>query len=322
MAEIDIARPHAVFPGARRKGFFAFCALLTALIAGLLVSPVGAAAGHRGAAADRRATTAAHTEPRAGSIQAANGRTPARATAGEPVAATSTAVPADVAGIPGRTFARLLEAAGPVRCGAGTQPLVALTFDDGPGLLTRQTVRLLRERGMTATFFLVGKLLGESRFDGLPELAARLGALGDHTWDHVSMLGRTRAELDAQIAVTRRAIARVSGERMALFRPPLGQHDESVDAYVRSLGMLTVLWSVESGDSQGDSADRIFRTVRDSLSAGDIILLHENRGTTQRALPRILDLIESRGLTTVTVPELLAQDPPTSEQLRTGTCPA
>lgn len=323
MAEIDTARPRGASPRARRKGFVAFCALVTALIAGLLTSPVGAAADGQGRTTDDR-------EPRAAAVLRADPQrdaAPAEPSSdgpseGEQVEVSATSVPGAAVGIPSPTFARLLAADGPIRCGAGTEPLVALTFDDGPGVLTQQTVDLLRERGMTATFFLVGKLLDEPRFAKIPALDARLGALGNHTWDHVSMLGATQAELEAQVAVTRRAISRVSGERVALFRPPLGQHDVRLDAYVRSLGMLTVLWSLESGDSQGASADRIYRTIRDSLSAGDIILLHEGRGTTQNALPRILDLIEARGLTTVTVPELLAQDPPTNAQLRQGTCPA
>jgi peptidoglycan/xylan/chitin deacetylase (PgdA/CDA1 family) len=107
-----------------------------------------------------------------------------------------------------------------------------------------------------------------------------------------------------------------------LFRPPLGAHDARARDYVRSLDMLTVMWSLESGDSQGNNAVKIYRAVRDGLSAGDIVLLHENRGTTQEALPRILDLIERRGLRTVTVSELLTLDPPTARQLRQRTCPA
>lgn len=312
MAELHTARPHGVLAPTRRKGFLAFCALVTALIAGMLASPF--------ASADRRAERSGPSTQHRAQPTAPADAEPSPAADLSTVASVDPA-PASVVGIPGKTYQRLLEADGPVRCGAGTQPLVALTFDDGPGVLTQQTLDLLRERGMTATFFLVGKLLGESRFERLPMLDARLGALGDHTWDHVSMLGRSQTELAEQIAHTRRAIARQAGVRVALFRPPLGQHDARVDAYVRSLGMLTVLWSVESGDSQGASADRIFRTVRDSLSPGDIVLLHENRGTTQRALPRILDLIEARGYTTVTVPELLAQDPPTNAQLRADTCP-
>jgi len=129
-------------------------------------------------------------------------------------------------------------------------------------------------------------------------------------------------ELDAQIAQTRRVAADAAGERVLLFRPPLGAHDERVHSYLRSIGMLNILWSLESGDSQGRNAMKIFRTVRHGLSAGDIILLHENRGTTQKALPQILDLIERRGLRTVTVSELLTVDPPTAEQLRQHSCPS
>jgi peptidoglycan/xylan/chitin deacetylase (PgdA/CDA1 family) len=84
--------------------------------------------------------------------------------------------------------------------------------------------------------------------------------------------------------------------------------------------MLEILWTIDSEDSQGATADHVYRDVRKSLSAGDIVLLHDNRGTTESALPRILDLIEKRGLTPVTVPELLTQDPPTDRQVRQHTC--
>jgi len=308
MAEPHTARPHGAAP-ARRRGFLAFCVALSALIATLLLHPFAAVA-------DRRPTTSGTPDVRPAAVPSRAVPSPA---ADAPAGGGASAL---VGGIPERTYARLLAAGTPIRCGAGTEPLVALTFDDGPGELTRQTVRLLRERGMTGTFFLVGKLLDEARFQGLPALTADLGAVGNHTWDHVAMARASASELQEQIARTRRAIAGEVGERIVLFRPPLGARDRQLDAYVRSLGMLTILWSIESGDSQGASADRIFRAVRASLSPGDIVLLHENRGTTQRALPRILDLIEARGYTTVTVPELLASDPPTRGQLRAGTCPA
>lgn len=306
MAEVDTARPPGVIP-ARRKGFIAFCAVVSALIAAMLLHPLTAAADHPG-------------EP--GRHGASSGRSEPRATDRSRPQAPRARDVASVAETPGRTFARILATGEPVYCGAGTQPLVALTFDDGPGPMTEQTLRLLRERRMTATFFLAGKLLADPRFDRLPSAAARLGAVGNHTWDHVPTVGLSATDLAAQIGRTQRAISAATGERVALFRPPLGRHDARGDAYVRSLRMITVLWSVDTGDSMGASADHIVRVIRSSLSPGDIVLLHENRGSTQRALPRILDLVEARGYSTVTVPELLALDPPDSRQLRTGTCPA
>ena len=229
----------------------------------------------------------------------------------------------DAAAAGGRpqTLRRLVDAGQPVYCGAGTKPIVALTFDDGPGPYTQETIDLLKANGMTATFFTVGKLYSDPRFHGLLREEARFGAVGDHTWDHVTVTGMSRTQLAAQIARTRRAAAADSGQPVFLFRPPLGLHDRTVDTYVRSLGMLDILWSVDSGDSQGANADRIFRTVRDHLSPGDIVLLHENRGTTQNALPRIIRLIRARGYRTVTVPQMLRMDPPSARQLRQHACP-
>ncbi len=226
-----------------------------------------------------------------------------------------------IGGSPRTTLQRLISAGEPIYCGAGTKPLVALTFDDGPGPYTPETIDALRAAGMTATFFEVGKLLGENAFQGIPRAAARFGAVGDHTWSHVSMDGLSPSQLDAEIGRTRRALTRLTGGRVFMFRPPLGLHDGHVDSYVRSHGMIEILWSIDSQDSMGASADKIFRNVRNGLSAGDIILLHENRGTTQNALPRIIKLIQQRGFQTVTVPGLLAQDPPTTQQLRQHSCP-
>jgi peptidoglycan/xylan/chitin deacetylase (PgdA/CDA1 family) len=293
----------------RHQGYSAFCAALAVAIVVLglgSLRPGRAAAGH----ADRS---------RHGDGVAQQGSPGSGSGTGGGDGGTAASLP-DV-GPTNPTIDRLIQAGQPIYCGGGTKPLVALTFDDGPGPDTVGTIDQLRAASATATFFEVGKLLGESMFDGIPRAAARFGAVGDHTWNHISMLGLARGELDAEIDRTRRALQQLTGESVYLFRPPLGRHDDRVDAYVRSHGMLEILWSVDSGDSQGANDDRIYQTVRDQLSPGDIVLLHENRGTTQNALPRILDLIRERDYTAVTVPQLLTMDPPTAEQLRHHSCP-
>jgi peptidoglycan/xylan/chitin deacetylase (PgdA/CDA1 family) len=290
-----------------RRGFLVFCAVMTAVILTLtLLSPFGAR-GATGSRSQARAGDQGHPGERTGgAIGDGAGDAPADA---PPPGATNP------------TLERIAALGEPVYCGAGRQPLVALTFDDGPGPYTQETIDLLRSRGMTATFFTVGKLYADPRFQGLLREEARLGAVGDHTWDHVSVDGMTPSELDAEIGHTRRVASSEAGEPVFLFRPPLGQHDAAADAYLRSHGMIDVLWSVDSEDSQGANAFQIFRNVRDHLSPGDIVLLHENRGTTQAALPRILELVRRRGLQTVTVPQLLTMDPPSTGQLRSHTCP-
>jgi peptidoglycan/xylan/chitin deacetylase (PgdA/CDA1 family) len=296
----------------RRRGFGAFCALMAFAIAALAITSFRPGSAQAGRAEGRTAILGSHGS--SGENPVSDGGT------GGIVSGGAGALVGNNGGGTAASLQRLVDAGQPIYCGAGTKPLVALTFDDGPGPDTLHTIEALKAAGMTATFFEVGKLLGEPMFDGIPKAAARFGAIGDHTWDHISMVGLSRVELDAEITRTRRVLQQITGQRVFLFRPPLGQRDATVDAYVRSAGMLQIMWTIDSGDSMGASDDQIYRTVRDRLSPGDIVLLHENRGTTQNALPRIIRLIQRKGYRAVTIPQLLAMDPPTAEQLRHHTC--
>ncbi|MBI4259615.1 MAG: polysaccharide deacetylase family protein [Actinobacteria bacterium] len=217
---------------------------------------------------------------------------------------------------------RLIGLGEPVRCGGGREPVVALTFDDGPGPLTARTLNVLRRHGARATFFLVARQIEAwPAYDWIPRRQRRRHAVGNHTFDHVALPGTTGKELARQIGGARDAIADASGGEVTLFRPPYGARDASVDTSVRDHGMLQILWSVDSMDSRGIPPEEIVANVAAGIRPGAIVLLHENRGTTLRALPEILDLIARRGYHAVTGPELLAIDPPTTAQLRAGTCP-
>src|SRR2546423_2230633 len=100
----------------------------------------------------------------------------------------------------------------PVYCGGGNKPLVALTFDDGPGPYTQEVLDMLHRAGARATFFIVGK-----EIEGWPQLAdeprkeASIGAIGDHTWDHVDLTSATADELQHEIVDSQQLIAQHSG---------------------------------------------------------------------------------------------------------------
>jgi peptidoglycan/xylan/chitin deacetylase (PgdA/CDA1 family) len=178
-------------------------------------------------------------------------------------------------------------------------------------------MRILRRAGARATFFLVGRNLASSPAYPRQELA--LAALGDHTWTHPVLTALPQSQMAAEISRTQAAIERLVHQPVRLFRPPYGRHSAAVDAEARSLGMLEVLWSIDSRDSEGADYLGIARRVAAGVRPGSIILLHENRGQTIRALKfHILPLLEKRGLRAVSVPELLALDPPTKAQLRRG----
>jgi peptidoglycan/xylan/chitin deacetylase (PgdA/CDA1 family) len=189
-----------------------------------------------------------------------------------------------------------------VYCGGRNTRLVALTFDDGPSRYTRQVVAELERFHARGTFFLVGERLGY--WKGALRAANRVGTIGDHTWTHAYLRTLDAAGLRDQIGRTRAAEIGRTGRRVLLFRPPYGARTPAADAYVRRLGMLQVLWDV------ADSAA--------GIRPGSIVVLHDTRPETLTLLRRILRSLRTRHLRAVTVPELLANDPPRVVRDATG----
>ncbi len=208
-----------------------------------------------------------------------------------------------------RAITRLLHRGVPLYCGNDRGNAVALTFDDGPGPYTEQILSLLRDAGARATFFLVG-----SRLRDWPAAAheeALLGAVGNHTWSHPHLPSLPRWLVWLELARTQWAEATDTGSPPRLFRPPYEQRSPMTDGVARSFGLLQVLWSVDSADDTHHAqARRVARNVLAGLRPGAIVLLHDIHPWTLEALPRILTAIRLRGLRAVTVPELVALQPP------------
>ena len=215
------------------------------------------------------------------------------------------------------TAVRRLAAYGlPLYCGASRKRMVALTFDDGPGPYTKLAIAKLRAAHLQATFFLVGKEL--SAYPGLARLEQPVAAVGDHTISHPFLPALSQAAMVQEIAGARTMIERAADQPVLLFRPPYEGHTPAIDREVKRLGMVEVLWNVDSADSLGANYAGIEHNVIAGLRPGSIILMHENRGQTIRALPVIFAALARRHLTAVTVPEMIAADPPSLAQLRAG----
>ena len=212
---------------------------------------------------------------------------------------------------------RLLAFGLPVYCAGPHGRDVALTFDDGPGPYTALALRILRRAHARATFFVVGRNL--ARFTPLLHHEASVGSIGDHTWTHPFLPSLPVHAIRTELATTKAAISRSYGTTVSLFRPPYGAHNAQVDQLARQLGLIEVLWSVDTGDSEGAPWNMIAATVERYISPGAIVLMHENRGQTIRALKfLILPWLRRHDLVPVDLNALLALDPPTLAQLRLG----
>ncbi|MFG3104811.1 polysaccharide deacetylase family protein [Streptomyces sp. NPDC048182] len=183
---------------------------------------------------------------------------------------------------------------------------VALTFDAGPSEHSARLLDILKEKQVPATFF----LLGRHHIDTYPELVKRMAAEGhevaSHTWTHRILTESTPDQIREELEHPNREIARLTGHRPTLMRPPQGRTDDTVHDICRELGMSEVLWSVTAKDYKTDDSDLITKRVLDQVSRDGIILLHDLYDGTVPAVPGIIDALKERGYVFVTVPQLLA----------------
>lgn len=186
-----------------------------------------------------------------------------------------------------------------------TGGLLALTFDDGPRRST--TTALLdglAQRGVHATFFLVGQRVE----NGLEDLVLRMEQeghqIGIHTYDHTAALtGLSAADFDAQVGRTRRLLTSILGRSDFALRPPYG----AVDAAVRAnAGGPIVLWSVDPEDWNTEDAAAVAQHLVSHAKDGDILLLHDLFPSSVEAALQAVDALHEKGFYFVTVEELLA----------------
>jgi peptidoglycan/xylan/chitin deacetylase (PgdA/CDA1 family) len=127
--------------------------------------------------------------------------------------------------------------------------------------------------------------------------------VGSHTWQHVSMPGRSDAEVTEQLRRNAEVIEKVTGMPPLLVRPPYGAKDARVAGIVGGQGAAIVNWSVDTLDWQSrDTAKTVLAATK--VDAGDIILMHDIYPTTAAAVPEILATLKQKGFLVVPVSEL------------------
>ena len=181
---------------------------------------------------------------------------------------------------------------------------VALTFDDGPHpVYTPQLLDGLKERGVHATFFVVGE-----NIPGNEEILKRMDAeghlIGNHTYNHVKLSDLDSARACAEVEKTNVLIQEATGKEPEFIRPPFGAWKKTMEC---SLGMLPVLWDVDPLDWTTKNTALVVERVLKDTKPGDIILLHDYYQSSVDAALEIVDTLTQRGYEFVTVDELILE---------------
>lgn len=194
------------------------------------------------------------------------------------------------------------EADADVDADIGEEKRIAITFDDGPHrLYTPKLLDGLKERGIHATFFLVGENIGNN--EALVKRMAEEGHLiGNHTFSHVQLTKMKKEDACREVQQTNERICAVTGAPVLYIRPPYGSWNDELQ---EEIPMTVTLWNLDSEDWKSQNTGKIVELVESEAKEGSIILLHDIFDTSVEAALRIVDDLTAQGYTFVTVDELL-----------------
>jgi len=174
---------------------------------------------------------------------------------------------------------------------------VALTFDDGPNeKYTKQVLDVLDRYNAKATFFLVGTNMVKN-----PELVERMIARGhqicNHSWSHRILRGISSREMVKEVTMFDEASKQWLQTPSIYLRPPKGEMSIKLLLYIFLRRKKIVLWNKDPEDYKAESTEEITSYFKiNTISDGDIVLLHDKTKYISESLSEILSEICARGL--------------------------
>jgi peptidoglycan/xylan/chitin deacetylase (PgdA/CDA1 family) len=203
----------------------------------------------------------------------------------------------------------------PINRIANVERQLALTFDDGPDPEhTPIILRLLRQHRQRATFFLIGERVARH-----PALARAIVAEGHevanhtltHPWYFVLQLPR---KIKRDLRETNDLFQRLLGVRPRFFRAPATALSPWLHEGLKDAGLWLVGHSIRVYDRNRRVPNRwILQRLLRALEPGAILLMHDSahgafRPPALEFLPELLSAMDSRGLSSVTLSELMIHD--------------
>lgn len=180
------------------------------------------------------------------------------------------------------------------------RPMIALTFDDGPGEYTEELINCLVENNAKATFFMLGQ-----NVEAYPEIAKKLSdagmELGNHSYSHPDLVTIGAEAAAQQVSNTDAALKAATGFEATVMRPPGGSFNDSVKA---AINHPLIIWSIDTRDWATKSEDQTYQVVMDNAQDGSVVLMHDIHEWSVKAAIRMIPDLIAKGFKLVTVSEL------------------
>jgi peptidoglycan/xylan/chitin deacetylase (PgdA/CDA1 family) len=186
------------------------------------------------------------------------------------------------------------------------QKVVAMTFDDGPHPThTPQLLKMLRDRNIKATFYLVGKN-AKAYPNIVRQMVAEGHEIGNHTWTHGSLTSMSDEQIRRELKMSTDAVFEAAGYRPQTIRPPYGAINQRIkEMMYAEFGYPTIMWSVDPQDWRKPGVSVVTSRIVNAAHPGAILLAHDIHAPTIQAMPATFDQLLAKGYRFVTVSQLM-----------------
>ncbi len=156
-----------------------------------------------------------------------------------------------------------------------TDPILGLTFDDGPDpRWTPPLLDLLDEHEVRATFFLL-TYRARRHPELVRELVARGHEIGLHGDDHTRLTTLPVRDVARRIRVAKAELEQITGADVRWFRPAFGSQSIPIFLAIRRAGLDVVVWGPIAEDWIDGTPEEVAGRALHQLAPGAILLLHD-----------------------------------------------
>jgi peptidoglycan/xylan/chitin deacetylase (PgdA/CDA1 family) len=195
-----------------------------------------------------------------------------------------------------------------------SEPVVALTFDDGPApQWTATALDALAEARIPATFFMVGRNVEQHADLVRDRLTGH--EIGNHSWSHRDLATLDLNAIHDDLDRTRKTIEDRLGRTPTLLRPPYGHLGGSTLLAADSFGYDVILWDRQMHERRfPNNPSAQAQDIIDTVRPGSIILAHDagddRRLVALHSIPALAAGLKAKGFRFTTVSTLIAAATP------------
>ena len=166
---------------------------------------------------------------------------------------------------------------------------------------------ILSENNVKATFFMVGDWV-----EKFPEAVKKIDEagheIGSHSNTHAHVNQLSYEKNVEEIKLSSEKIKNITGKEVTLYRPPYGEYNNTVIRAANENGYMPIQWSLDTLDYTGITGNEMWDRIKDKITSGDIILMHNGTEHTAESLDMLIKNIKEKGLNLVTISELVYKE--------------